>query len=162
MESPWLTVTKEQHAAFIAAYPRSLTTDVSAICEPPQRTWYDFNAENADARNAYVAAETRHWLGPDGEVDETNHGRFWTYAINARPKHRGIARRVNETLQAIQLELPHDLIKQRRRKAYAEFVQSGKDCGFWDTVNHMLFPSPDGPLNKYDLERIWREETGST
>jgi hypothetical protein len=103
MESPWLTVTKEQHAAFVAAYPRSLNTDISGICEPPQQTWYDFNADNANAANAYVAAEIRHWLGPNGEVDNTNHGRFWTYAINIKSKHRGIARKIKETLQAIQL-----------------------------------------------------------
>ena len=50
------------------------------------------------------------------------------------------------------------LIKQQR-KAQAMFVQSCKDCGAWSAMHEMILPGPGGPLNKADLEQIWREET---
>lgn len=97
----WLKVTKEEHAAFVAAYPRKLTVDVSYISEPPQKIWYDFNAKNSNCLNSYVAAEHRDWLGPNGEIDEGT--RFWTYSICIHPLHTGIAKKVKQTLDYIGL-----------------------------------------------------------
>ena len=53
------------------------------------------------------------------------------------------------------------LIKQQR-KAQAMYVQSCKDNGSWKVVRQIMIPGPDGPLNKADLEQIWREETGQS
>ena len=50
------------------------------------------------------------------------------------------------------------LIKQQR-KALARFVQSCKDVGSWNAMHKMIIPGSDGPLNKADLEQIWRKET---
>ena len=48
------------------------------------------------------------------------------------------------------------------RKALAMFVQSCKDDGSWNVTREIMLPGPDGPLNKADLEQIWREETGQS
>jgi len=48
---------------------------------------------------------------------------------------------------------------QRQREAYAAFVQGMMDDGSWDVPGDMMLPGPDGPLNKADLEQIWREHT---
>jgi hypothetical protein len=48
---------------------------------------------------------------------------------------------------------------QRQREAYAAFVQGMMDDGSWDVPGDMMMPGPDGPLNKADLEQIWREHT---
>ena len=48
---------------------------------------------------------------------------------------------------------------KRQREAQAAFVQGLKDSGAWDAMDHMMLPGPDGPLNKADLEQIWREHT---
>lgn len=34
--------TAEEFDAFLAAYPRTLVTDVARICEPPMMSWNDF------------------------------------------------------------------------------------------------------------------------
>jgi hypothetical protein len=48
---------------------------------------------------------------------------------------------------------------KRQRKAQAAFVQGMKDDGSWDATEALGLPGPDGPLNKADLEQIWREHT---
>jgi hypothetical protein len=48
---------------------------------------------------------------------------------------------------------------QRQREGYAAFVQGLKDDGAWDSIERMALPGPDGPLDKADLEQIWREHT---
>lgn len=101
----WINVSKQQFDAFVKAYPRPLESDVSGICEPPQRTLYDFSGENANCMNAIVACEVRDWLGPDGEIDNTGHGRFWTYAIQGNPIKAGIAQRIAETCALVGINL---------------------------------------------------------
>jgi hypothetical protein len=51
---------------------------------------------------------------------------------------------------------------QRQLEGYAAFVQGLKDDGAWDSIERMALPRPDGPLNKADLEQIWREKTLTT
>jgi hypothetical protein len=50
-----ITVTKEAFDAFLAAYPRSLESDVKMFCEPPARAWHDFTL--GDAFASVVAVE---------------------------------------------------------------------------------------------------------
>lgn len=100
----WINVSKQQFDAFVKAYPRPLTSDLSGICEPPQRTFYDFSTNGSDCMNA-VACEVRDWLSLDGEIDNTNHGKFWTYAIQDNPRNADIARRITETCEQIGIDL---------------------------------------------------------
>lgn len=101
----WINVSKRQFDAFVKAYPRPLTSNVSGICEPPQRTLYDFSGKDSNCMNACVACEVRHWLSPDGEIDDANHGKFWTYAIQDNSRKADIAKRVAETCERIGIDL---------------------------------------------------------
>ena len=101
----WINVSKQQFDAFVKAYPRHMESDVSMICEPPHRTFYDFSGKNANCMNAYVACEIRGWLGPDGEIDDTDHRRFWTYAIQGNSQEIGIAKRIAETCALVGIDL---------------------------------------------------------
>jgi hypothetical protein len=53
--------------------------------------------------------------------------------------------------------MTEDQIKQQR-KAYAGLVQGMKDNGTWNVIKDLMYPGPNGPLRKSDLERIWAEE----
>jgi hypothetical protein len=48
---------------------------------------------------------------------------------------------------------------KRQREAQAAFVQKMMDDGSWNMTCDMMLPGPDGPLNKADLEQVWREHT---
>lgn len=100
----WIKVSKQQFDDFIKTYPRSLRSDVSLICEPPERTFYDFSVEGPDYMNA-VACEVRDWISPDGEVDSTDHRKFWTYAIQGNTPKADIAKRVAETCAQVGINL---------------------------------------------------------
>jgi hypothetical protein len=41
--SEWRSVTKEEFDAWIAAYPRKLTYNVTRTCEPENHNWNDFS-----------------------------------------------------------------------------------------------------------------------
>lgn len=97
----WISVSKQQFDAFVKAYPRHLESDVCGICEPIQRTLYDFSGQGS----AYVAREIRYWLGPDGEIDDIDHRRFWTYKIQVNPLGTDIAKRIAETCALVGIDL---------------------------------------------------------
>lgn len=101
----WIKVTKEQFDAFVEAYPNKLTSDVSMICEPPQRTFYDFSDKKSNYMNSFVACEVMDWMGPDGEIDTENTGKFWTWAIWSNEERSKIEKRIESTCAKIGIKL---------------------------------------------------------
>lgn len=65
---------------------------------------------------------------------------------------------LSEPSPALDPEHSRQCLIKRQRKGYAALVQNLKDDGSWDCIWKMTWPGPDGPLNKEDLEQIWREE----
>ena len=56
VERKWKKVNKHDFLDFIAKYPRTLTYDCYAVCEPPSLTWNDF--ELADRWPFGIVAKT--------------------------------------------------------------------------------------------------------
>jgi hypothetical protein len=84
MSDEFKQVSKEEFQEFLAKYPRKLEHDCSGIPEPPVDTYNDFSL--GVWPESIVARISRDYLGPNGEVDNNIHGKFWTYHIlEAKP-----------------------------------------------------------------------------
>lgn len=88
MSAPLKEVTKDEFDRFISAYPRPLSYGVTRICEPPMGHYYDEQLPSQAQRGSVeyskdteAARVTMDWMGPNGQVDEDGHQKFWRYEI---------------------------------------------------------------------------------
>ena len=80
-------VTREEYFAFIRDYPNKLVFDCTGICEPPMGSYNDFT-DGKKWPESIVAKEMRDWMGPNGEIDNSNPGKFWCYYIRVAESER--------------------------------------------------------------------------
>lgn len=77
----WIKVTRERYLKFVKNYPKPLRFDCTNICEPPVGSYNDFS-DGKVWPESIVAKEIQDWLGPNGERDTSNPGKFWKYLID--------------------------------------------------------------------------------
>lgn len=82
-------VSKEEFQDFLKSYPNELTRGTTNICEPPFTSYIDkslpSDAEVGSSTYFFdreVARVEMDWVGPNGELDDIEDGRFWVYKIN--------------------------------------------------------------------------------
>lgn len=80
-------VTREEYLAFINGYQNKLEFDCTGICEPPLESYNDFSGGKIWPYSM-VAKASRNWLGPNGEIDSSNPGKFWSYYIKKSHSQR--------------------------------------------------------------------------
>lgn len=73
-------VTREEYLVFVKNYPTKLHFDCTGICDPPLGSYNDFSHGKVFPESI-VAKETRNYMGPDGEIDNSMPGKFWRYYI---------------------------------------------------------------------------------
>lgn len=69
-----IDVSKAEFNDFVTAH-QPLKSEFSAICEPPALRYYN--------ESGTVAVLSKDWMGPNGEIDRENTGKFWSYRIAA-------------------------------------------------------------------------------
>lgn len=77
-------VTKEGLFAFIKSYPRRLSYDMQRVGDPPMGNYYDFSLGKEPGPRSLVAQTVYQWIGPNGEMDGGDNGRFYEYWIRAQ------------------------------------------------------------------------------
>jgi len=73
-------VDRDEYFTFIDRYPCKLSFDCTGIVEPPMGSYNDFSKGDIWPRSI-VAKESRDWVGPNGETDNSCPGKFWRYYI---------------------------------------------------------------------------------
>lgn len=73
-------VNKQDFYSFIESWPNKLNYDVAGMFEPPLASYNDFSGGKMWPESI-VAKIKMDWLGPNGEIDEENHKKFWEYYI---------------------------------------------------------------------------------
>lgn len=79
-EDGFKKVTKDEYIRFVRNYPARLVFDLTAICEPPMGSYNDFS-DGKEWPESMVAKHFCGWLGQDGEIDNSQYGKFWEYYI---------------------------------------------------------------------------------
>jgi hypothetical protein len=51
----WTVVSREEWERFVKSYPRRLTSNLTGVCEPPQRTYYDYTLPSNESAVASVS-----------------------------------------------------------------------------------------------------------
>lgn len=73
-------VSREEFLEFVKNYPNKLHFDCAGFYEPLLCSYNDFSNEGFWP-GTIVAKEIREFLGPNGEVDESKPGKYWSYFI---------------------------------------------------------------------------------
>lgn len=76
----WIKVKEERFKEFINNYSKLLESNLSRIPEPNIIFYNDFS-DGKKFPESVVAKIDLDWMGPNGEVDMVEHGKFYEYYI---------------------------------------------------------------------------------
>ena len=88
-------VSKEEFENFVKNHKnfKDLDWNIFRACEPPLGSYNDFSNGKVWPESM-VAKISLDWMGPNGEIDKTNSGKFYEYFIlDSSKENNGISKR---------------------------------------------------------------------